>query len=139
MKLTYRGTRYDYEPNTVDMLDSQAVGRFRGQAVTFKYPRHIPVQPVRELTYRSVPYATTAEGTTRAITSPVQTQPAVPSLSFAQSVSAAATARQQALAEAARVHHQSILNSLQHRIEVAKARGDEMLLAQLEREMQQST
>lgn len=36
------------------------------------------------------------------------------------------------------VHQQNILDSLQHRIEAARAQGDTNLVAQLEREMQQS-
>lgn len=137
MKLTYRGNRYESEPTAIDMIDSQVVGRYRGQSVTLQYPRHIPVQPVMELKYRGAAYATTPSGQTRPISRPIQTQPAVPTTTVAQSVSAIATARQQALAEVARVHRQNIVQTLQHRIEVAKARGDEMLVAQLEREMQQ--
>lgn len=137
MKLTYRGTQYNYEPTAVDMLDSQAVGRYRGQAVTFQYPRHIPVQPVAQLKYRGVAYTTTETGAVRPIETSVQTQPAVPDTLVSTSVSTVTAARQKALAEVARVHQQNILASLQHRIEVAKARGDEMLVAQLEQEWQQ--
>jgi hypothetical protein len=41
------------------------------------------------------------------------------------------------LGEVAKVHRQNIERSLQHRIEVAKARGDQNLVNILEREMQQ--
>jgi hypothetical protein len=137
VKLTYRGNHYESEPTAIDMIDSQAVGRYRGQSITLQYPRHIPTQPVTELKYRGVAYATTSSGQTRPVLRSVQTKPAVPNSTVVQSVSAIATARQQALAEVARVHHQNILQSLHHRIEVARAKGDAMLVAQLEREMQQ--
>ena len=39
---------------------------------------------------------------------------------------------------AANVHQQNILDSLQHRLDAARAKGDVALLSQLEREMQQS-
>lgn len=136
MKLTYRGNRYESEPNAIEMIDSQVVGRYRGQAVAFRYPRHIPVQqPMSGLTYRGVPYATTTTGEVRSVAPSVQTQPAVPGIAAVQSVSAIASARQRAMAEVAKVHRQNILQTLQHRIEVAKAKGDEMLVAQLEQEM----
>lgn len=42
--------------------------------------------------------------------------------------------RQQAVKQAAEAHHQNIQKSLQHRLEVAKAKGDENLVRQLEAE-----
>jgi hypothetical protein len=39
--------------------------------------------------------------------------------------------------EAAKVHQQNIFDSLQHRLNAARAKGDEGLIRQLEREMQQ--
>jgi hypothetical protein len=41
--------------------------------------------------------------------------------------------------ELAKAHQQNIMESLRHRIEAAKAQGDESLIKQLEQEMQQST
>ncbi|NEQ26274.1 MAG: hypothetical protein F6K28_45995 [Microcoleus sp. SIO2G3] len=38
----------------------------------------------------------------------------------------------------AKVHQQNILNSLQHRLDTARAKGDTALITQLEREDQQS-
>lgn len=43
--------------------------------------------------------------------------------------------RQQAIKQAAEAHRQNIQRSLQHRMEVARANGDENLLRQLEAEM----
>lgn len=43
--------------------------------------------------------------------------------------------KQQAMKQAAQAHRLSIQRSLQHRLEVAKARGDEDLIRQLEAEM----
>lgn len=43
--------------------------------------------------------------------------------------------RQQAIKQAAEAHRQNIQKSLQHRMEVARANGDENLLRQLEAEM----
>jgi hypothetical protein len=43
--------------------------------------------------------------------------------------------RQQAAKQAAEAHRQNIQKSLQHRLEVAKAKGDENLIRQLEAEI----
>ncbi len=43
--------------------------------------------------------------------------------------------RQQVLKQADEAHRQNIQRSLQHRLEVAKAQGDEKLIRQLEAEM----
>ncbi len=43
--------------------------------------------------------------------------------------------KQQVAKQAAEAHRQNIQKSLQHRIEVARANGDENLLRQLEAEM----
>jgi hypothetical protein len=40
------------------------------------------------------------------------------------------------LTEAAKVHQKNLEELLQHRLEVAKAKGDDMLVRQLEQEMQ---
>ena len=95
MKLTYRGNRYESEPTAIDMIDSQVVGRYRGQSITLQYPRHIPVQPVADLKYRGVAYATTPTGQVRPVSRHVQSKPAVPTTTVVQSVSAIASARQQ--------------------------------------------
>jgi ribosome-binding protein aMBF1 (putative translation factor) len=43
--------------------------------------------------------------------------------------------KQQSLREAAQAHRVNIQKSLQHRLEVARAKGDESLIRQLEAEM----
>lgn len=43
--------------------------------------------------------------------------------------------RHQAAMKAEEVHQQSIQRSLEHRLQVARARGDEQLIRQLEAEM----
>lgn len=134
MKLTYRGASYDYEPTALDMVDSQVSGQYRGQSMTFKYPRHIPMQPVMELKYRGVAYATTETGGTRSVAvGSRETKPAVPNLA---SQAPSARARQQMLNDLGLVHRQNIQRTLQHRLEVAKQKGDSTLVSQLENEMQ---
>lgn len=139
MRLVYRGQSYHTDVVPVDMAESDVVGHYRGQTVNFTYPRHVPVpQAVQNLKYRGVAYRTTATGAVEAIAPGIETRPAVAMASSIGTVKAAAPkSRQAMLAEVARAHRQNIQRSLQHRIEVARARGDEALVSILEREMQQ--
>ena len=136
MKLTYRGVQYDYTPQTLEVTESEIVGKYRGQAMHFQYPRHVP-QPltVHELRYRGVPYRTDGSRVTEAFPAVGPIPDAIDAAIRARSV---ADMRQALLGEVARVHRQNIYRSLRHRIEVAKAQGNELLLRQLEAEMHQT-
>ena len=162
MKLTYRGIEYDYNPPMLEMAESEITGCYRGQRTHYTYVRHVPIpQPVSRLTYRGVAYETTRHGQVQqldnAAISQVGTysstqgadQPAVrptvrqstPLTSLRSKLtgaSPAAQARRDLLEESSRQHKQSIARSLQHRIEVAKAQGNQSLVQQLESEMHQS-
>ncbi|HHP7245330.1 MAG TPA: DUF4278 domain-containing protein [Elainellaceae cyanobacterium] len=134
MRLSYRGVRYDSEPLPVDMAETQRIGRYRGHAFRFSYPRHIPIpQPTLDLTYRGMMYRTSATGAIQTL------QPVAATTNEVVSTrnKAAKPNRQNLLRDVARVHSQNIQNRLQQRLEVARAQGNDNLVAQLEREMQQ--
>jgi hypothetical protein len=62
MKLTYRGTSYDYNPPTVEFSNSDTVGKYRGLDVRFRNPVKTPVlQPTLDLMYRGVAYTTKSQ------------------------------------------------------------------------------
>jgi Domain of unknown function (DUF4278) len=136
MRLCYRGVQYDHTPTPVEMAESQVVGQYRGQAFRLPYPKHVPVpQPVFNLKYRGVAYCTTPTGGAEDLVSAVNVDrnsvvplPAVPPV---------LNWRRAKLAEVARLHQENLQCRLQHRIDVAKAKGDQNLLRQLEQEMQQ--
>ena len=55
MKLTYRGTSYDYNPPEVEYGDLTQSGKYRGLDVRFRNPkRHLVLQPTLDLLYRGV-------------------------------------------------------------------------------------
>lgn len=57
MKLTYRGTSYDYNPPTVKFSSSNTVGKYRGLDVRFRNPQKALVLPsTLPLKYRGVAY-----------------------------------------------------------------------------------
>ncbi|MEB3358151.1 MAG: DUF4278 domain-containing protein [Synechococcales bacterium] len=57
MKLTYRGTSYEYTPPTVEYDTAVDTGKYRGVDIRFRNPKKAPVfQPTLDLVYRNVAY-----------------------------------------------------------------------------------
>lgn len=132
MKLRYRGIEYTYQPTTAEPVETNLVGHYRGQRFNFAYPRHISIpQPVLNLIYRGVAYRTTETG---AIESSPQVAPTAPPA--VATPKSPAQLRRAKLTEAARTHHANIRRSLYHRLEVARQKGDQTLIQQLERELE---
>jgi hypothetical protein len=131
MQLTYRGTHHNYELNSAEMIDSGLTGSYRGHSFPVTYPRHIPApQTLKELTYRGVSYRLNqADGRPVAKTERPAAAPAPVTL---------ATFKKARVTEYAQMHQLHIQQRLQHRIEVARAKGDAKLVSLLEREMQQA-
>ena len=143
MRLFYRSVSYDHVLAPIGMTESNAQGQYRGCSFHFVYPRHVPVtQPGLKLKYRGVAYQTTATGGASAIPSATRAaETATRDVSQPGSISQNRLALQTRYAisnEVAKVHRQNVERSLQHRLEVAKSRGDQNLVSILEREMQQS-
>lgn len=62
MKLTYRGTSYDYNPPKVEYGDPTQVGKYRGLDIRFRNPKKpVVLQPTLDLVYRGVAYTTNSE------------------------------------------------------------------------------
>jgi Domain of unknown function (DUF4278) len=138
MKLSYRGTHYDHAPVSTEMVESDIAGQYRGQAFHVTYPKHIPVpQPALHLQYRGVNYRTSGDGLLQTIPASVQTRPALEDEVMSAQILPFIQARQSRFSDLAKVHHDNLLRNLQRRLEVAKARGDQFLIRQLEDEMQQ--
>lgn len=132
MKLSYRGNPYEYEPAALDIAEGNQVGKYRGQEHKFCYPRHIPVpQAPLDLKYRGIAYSTHQTDEPEYLDIKTRLNQ-----TFAKSPSEPLT-RHQRFVEAAQRHRANILRRLDHRIQVAKARGDSDLLEQLELEKSQ--
>lgn len=118
MKLSYRGANYDYDIPTVDMLEGEVAGKYRGQNWNYRYPRHIrgpqPAQYWQQRDrFESTNRAPKATENVVAVTSPPKVE------------------------EIAQVHRANICNILDRRLQIAKAKGDERLLRLLEIESKQ--
>lgn len=138
MQLFYRGSHYDLNLSSTDMVDSGAKGIYRGQAFPITYPRHIPTQPSYELKYRGAAYRTTATGNAEPILRRSVAAVPIAKLSAPSTYLSGQTCRVQT-PDLEKMHRLNIQQRLQHRIEVAKARGDQALLGLLESEMQQAS
>lgn len=136
MKLCYRGVDYDYNPPSLEVRDSELTGCYRGRSMKFSYVSHVPVpQPVANYTYRGVSYSTNAQGQIQTSTVTADRQPVFQAGRVA--TGSGLTARRHLLQEAAEAHRANIQQSIQHRIEVARAQGNDQLLKQLEEELHQ--
>ncbi|MBW4496995.1 MAG: DUF4278 domain-containing protein [Oscillatoria princeps RMCB-10] len=130
LRLSYRGASTAYELPTIDMLEGDIGGTYRGQPWRLRYPRHIPeVQPIAELKYRGVPYRTGVPASADACVPP----PAArwhPAAFISKS-------RKTVLCETAKIHRANLYDNLERRMQAAIARGDKKLLQLLESEFQQ--
>lgn len=135
MNLSYRGVTYHYAPPTIEQLESDLNGQYRGHQVRFSYPRHIPAShPVVSLSYRGVPYRTTSTGAIQQA-APRAERP-LQDLQTLQDRTAR-TQRGAVMQELASVHHRNLYELLERRIQVARSNGNERLVEQLEQERRQ--
>ncbi|MEG4985084.1 DUF4278 domain-containing protein [Microcoleus sp. BR0-C5] len=120
MKLTYRGSNYEYDIPTVDMIEGEVAGKYRGQNWNYRYPRHIP-NPKK---YGGTNY--TKKRDAQAGDRDVAAARASATVDYYPTV-----------VEVAQVHRANICNILDRRKQAAKAKGDETLLRLLEIESRQ--
>jgi len=126
MKLAYRGVNYEDEIPTVETIEGEVSGKYRGQNWNYRYPRHIPVpQHPQNLQYRSVDYSNNRPSPKidRDVETIDRTRATVTSSPKVE--------------EVATVHRMNICNILDRRKQVARAKGDVKLMHLLEIESQQ--
>ncbi|NEQ30656.1 MAG: DUF4278 domain-containing protein [Leptolyngbya sp. SIO4C5] len=137
MKLCYRGVEYDYNPPALEVTESELLCQYRGRPLQYSYVRHVPIpQPVATLSYRGVAYQTNSKGQVEPAAAPTESIFAKLA-GFSQRTNSMADARRELLRESAHMHQENIRRSLMHRLEVARAKGNEVLVRQLEDEMHQ--
>ncbi|WP_315784642.1 DUF4278 domain-containing protein [Fischerella sp. JS2] len=127
MKLTYRGVDYESNPLVVELIPGEMGGKYRGQQWRRHYPRHIRVpQPVAELKYRGVPYY---------VGDPLD----VEAMKLRRQPKAIATEKtgQKSGQDLANAHLNHIRRNLEHRLQVAREKGDQTLIRLLEDEARQ--
>ncbi|MEL6398246.1 MAG: DUF4278 domain-containing protein [Cyanobacteria bacterium J06626_4] len=135
MKLCYRGVEYDYTPPVLEVSESEVLGQYRGRSLHFSYVKHVPFpQTEANLKYRGADYHTNRQGEVEAVVSVNQESQ---ELQFKPVFDSMATARRHLLQQSAQVHQDNMRRSLERRLQVAQAKGDNRLVNQLEDEMHQ--
>jgi len=129
MKLSYRGVHYEGEPSTLKVTEGRIAGSYRGQSWRFHHPQYLPkLGSVDHLKYRGVAYRT-GQATPvkpRAVLQPLTARWSFPWFNRPK--------RQPVQDEIVSTHLDNIQHSLEHRLRVARARGDENLVRLLEEE-----
>ncbi|MEB3337636.1 MAG: DUF4278 domain-containing protein [Leptolyngbyaceae bacterium] len=166
MRLSYRGVSYSSEPPVLDAPESQVEAKYRGQnyQIQYAYPRHIPVEEATTtLQYRGVAYLPKGRSHGQPVTSSsrhetvvTQSESSLPlpqyrgvaysgdrkpsakvSMVLTQASAPTQYYRHKVVDEFVEAHRLNMQRSLERRLQVARERGDEMLISLLEREMQQ--
>jgi len=118
MRLHYRGVTYEKEPFTLEVVKGEVGGTYRGQDWFGTYPRHIlHLRPKSSMQYRGVAYG-----------APVSTpsgERTMPKLTIVK--------------EAEKTHLESIRRSLERRLQVAEASGNQSLVFLLQQEFKAVT
>ena len=151
MKLTYRGVEYNYTPRHVQTDGTEVIGQYRGAVCRRARLAAIPVaQPVRNLKYRGCCYSTgvQVQQQPHTVNQPTEIAPASqPEIavvvnapeSFDKGLTAVASSNNMSIRmrEVEKTHQHFIHENLNRRLAVAKQRGDQQLIDQLELEQRQ--
>ena len=131
MKLSYRGGNYERTPS-LEIAEGETGGTYRGQPWRFHYPRHIrePLT-VHHLQYRGIPYL-------------MGKLKVADSIRVEEAVTHGATKRwfahnqqHKEVNQITNNHLRNMQRSLEHRLQIAKEKGDGNLVAILEKESEQ--
>jgi hypothetical protein len=131
MKLSYRGVHYKEAPSALEVGEGGIGGRYRGQDWRFHYLRHIPEPPpVHNLKYRGTAYRTGQP-------SVAQLTEVAPPVAGVGRQTLLPLKKREVLDEITISHLRNICRSLEHRLQVARAKGDQNLVRLLEAESEQ--
>ncbi|MBD2578677.1 DUF4278 domain-containing protein [Oscillatoria sp. FACHB-1406] len=133
MRLIYRGVSYESQPLSLEVTEREASGVYRGETWKHHYPKHLPnAKPnSHTLQYRGVQYQP----------HPIllaETRIGCSLPTIAQPESQWLAAVPQVLRHEAEQRHLSNLHrNLLYRLQIAKQKGNEVLVRQLEEESKQ--
>lgn len=142
MRLCYRGVHYDSVPPTASVTEGEVLGNYRGLPWREHLVQEVSIaQPSFYLKYRGVPYWSHQAASAGQVVAPrtAQAMPvAMPALGVeTYGVTSRFPREKQRLADVAGVHQQTLRQILNHRLEIARQRGDQNLIHLLEAEQQQ--
>lgn len=129
MKLTYRGVSYDHLPATLEVTEGEIIGKYRGQKVQRHCIAQVVERPEMEsvlLHYRGTSYAVMQPKIHVVLERQQAAAPACPVQLPQLSQLMSPDVRQ--------VHIENMRRSLERRIQLAQAKGDEHLVNLLQQE-----
>lgn len=131
MKFCHRGANYNDAPSMLEVTEREIGNMCRGQKREFPYIRHIPeALPLSNRQFRSITYCTAQP------TAPESTV-AAPRVVTVSDRTLLTCKKREILDELMNSHLQNIQRSLEHRLQVARAKGDQKLVRLLEAESKQ--
>ncbi len=134
MKLRYRGVTYEREPSTLEVIEGEVGGKYRGENWHHSYPRHMThLRNKPSMEYRGVAYSSISHG----VQSNTIATSSVEEKACCCSVYLPKQPVFTVINEAAKIHWENIRRSLGRRLEVAEASGNKNLVSLLEQESKQ--
>ena len=131
MKCSYRGVTYESKPTILETMEGEVGGKYRGQDWRYNYPRHIPqLQPKVYMQYRGVAYSTLSLPITEGNSKQEKAQTNACKASIRKPL-------EFIIEDATKIHLNNIRRNLEHRLQIAKANGDESLVNLLKNESKQ--
>jgi hypothetical protein len=133
MKFNDRSISYESHPPDLELTQCEIGNKYRGTSWRQKYPRHIrATEPKIDLKYREVGYCTgSPEDIEGSLLKATSTAPKNNKAALTKS------SRQQVLEELHDIHLSNIRHNLEHRLQVAREKGDQSLIRLLEAEFEQ--
>lgn len=146
MQYSYRGVEYNHVPPSLEVTETEIIGHYRGTPSRRRqYATTNLHQPTHAMTYRGVEYGQgVSASNTHREQAPAQT-PKVPDV-VPQSISVGTSMNYSRpsgrlgirdVSELEKVHNTFIRQTLEHRLAVARRKGDEGLIQMLEQEQHQ--
>lgn len=124
MKLSYRGVAYENNQANLEVAEGEILGKYRGANWRCHTVQEMPVpQPSQTLRYRGSTY--------RHLGEPVMLRQ-TPGTHNSSTLTTASL-----FGEIGRIHNSNLRQNLEHRLQVARARGDHQLVSLLEAESRQ--
>lgn len=133
MKFSDRNISYESHPPDLESTQCETGNKFRGTSWRQKYPRHIRATEPRDLKYREVSYCT---GSPEDVEEMLKATSIAPENKNNQAALTKSN-RQQVLEELHDIHLSNIRRNLEHRLQVAREKGDQNLICLLEAEFEQ--
>lgn len=130
MRLSYRGAQYESNQPSLEVTESEILGKYRGANWRCQTLQEVPVpQSVTTLKYRGVAYIPGQAAVTR----PVD----VASGRALQQRSVTIPEALPVLKEVARIHRSNLERNLERRLQIARRQGNQGLVSLLEAERKQ--